>query len=63
MDFPSILAKIEFVKRYESICATHNNFEERMRGSNNKLYLKILKKFEDAVVYLSPDRIFRKYTT
>jgi hypothetical protein len=45
MDFPSILAKIDFVKRYT--------------GSNKKLYLEILKKLDNSFLYLSQDRMFK----
>ena len=59
MSFYSILTKIDFVKRYTDVCASHCNFEGSMRGSNKKLYLEILKKLDNSFLYLSQDRMFK----
>ncbi|ADV48162.1 hypothetical protein Celal_0833 [Cellulophaga algicola DSM 14237] len=58
MDINLILNKINFVSRYKEICLDHNDFENRLRGSNTKQYRAILKKLDENFSYASKDRFF-----
>lgn len=53
MDLKKIFENIDFVKRYQSICEKHNDFENRMRDSTKQLQKEVLDKFNYRYKYIS----------
>jgi hypothetical protein len=59
MDLKPLFIIIDFVKRYQELCAKHLNFDERFRGSKPDLYETILKNFGYDFKYFSKDRFYQ----
>ncbi len=61
MILKSIFKEIGFVSRYKKLCIKHNDFDNRLRANNNKIFLEKLKTIDNSVVYLSKDKMFKIY--
>ncbi len=59
MVLESILNKIDFVSRYKLICEVHNDFENRLRGNDTKMYKNKLKLIDESVVYFPKDKMYK----
>lgn len=59
MELKAVFEKIDFVNRYQKICEQHNDFDNRMTGSNKKLYSQILDKMGISYTYSSKDKTFK----
>lgn len=59
MELESVLRNINFVSRYQEICAAHNDFDSSMSGSDKKMYMEKLKSLDDSVTYISKDKMFK----
>lgn len=54
-----IFEKIDFVKRYQQLCADYNDFEHRMKLRDKKFFLEKLKSIDAEFVYLTKDKMFK----
>lgn len=59
MELELIFRKIDFVTRYKEICANHSDFNNSMKNSDKNMYMAKLKSFDDSVIYISKDKMFK----
>lgn len=53
MNLKTVLEKIDFVSRYQSICEKHYDFDNRMRDSTKQIQKEVLDKFGYKYKYIS----------
>ena len=58
VDFLALLARIDFVERYGSICKAHSSFSNSMKGSDKNKILEVLRELDSDVKYVAKDKMF-----
>jgi hypothetical protein len=59
MKLPDILLKIDFVKRYEKLCAEHIDFKNRMTTANKKVFDDALNKVGCVYKYFASENFYK----